>query len=375
VLVLAAGAAAVWSVIDPSRAVWVAVSVLIVTCPCALSLAAPSALLAGAGAMARRGLLLRRLDAIEGLARMQALFVDKTGTLTESRLRCVALERLDGGEGYDDADLRERAASLAMWSLHPLSRALAEGCEAPRFSWRDVEEIPGQGLKGTDHDGCRWRLGSADWTGAGTDAGPVDAGASVWLSRCGRPRAVFRFDERVRDDAAAGVQALRHDGVRVILLSGDAPKRAMRLGAALGADASFGGMLPEHKLEAVSSAQNRGEVVAMLGDGINDAPVLAQADVSLAMGEGAFIARVGADGVLLSNRLQDVVQARALARRTMRVVRQNIAWAAGYNAACVPLALAGWLPPWAAGLGMATSSLAVILNSWRLGRSAGRTPG
>jgi Cu2+-exporting ATPase len=196
------------------------------------------------------------------------------------------------------------------------------------------------------------------------------AGASVWLACCGRARAVFRFDERVRADAAAGVQALRQDGVRVTLLSGDAPERAMRLGAALGADASFGGMLPEHKLDALSAAQRRGETVAMLGDGINDAPVLAQADVSLAMGEGAFIARVGADGVLLSNRLQDVVAARVMARRTMRVVRQNIAWAAAYNAACVPLALAGWLPPWAAGLGMAASSLAVIMNSWRLGRAA-----
>jgi len=368
VLVLAAGAAAAWSVVDPARAVWVAVSVLIVTCPCALSLAGPSALLAAAGAMARRGVLLRRLDAIEGLARMQSLYVDKTGTLTEARLRCVGMERLDGGAGPGDALLRQYAASLAAWSLHPLSRALAADSEAPRFGWRDVVETPGQGLQALDAEGRCWRLGHAAWAGVPRPA-PADAGTCAWLACDGQPRAVFRFDERVRDDAAAGVRALQASGVRVTLLSGDTPERARRLGAALGADASLGGLLPERKLAAVGAAQRRGEIVAMLGDGINDAPVLAQADVSLAMGEGAFVARAGADGVLLSSRLQDVVAARALARRAMRVVRQNIAWAAAYNAACVPLALAGWLPPWAAGLGMAASSLLVLLNSARLGRA------
>jgi Cu2+-exporting ATPase len=127
-------------------------------------------------------------------------------------------------------------------------------------------------------------------------------------------------------------------------------------------------MAPEHKLAAVRAAQQRGEQVGMIGDGINDAPVLAQADVSFAMGEGALVARAQADGVLVSMRLGDIVRARVLAKRALRVVRQNLIWAAAYNAACVPLALVGWLPPWAAGLGMATSSLLVVLNSLRLSR-------
>lgn len=380
VLVLALGAGAVWSLHDPARAVWVAVSVLIVTCPCALSLAAPSALLAAAGAMGRSGVLLRRLDAIEGLARMQTLFVDKTGTLTEARLRCVGIERCGATELGDDV-LRARAVALAAWSTHPLARALAEDAVAASAVWRDIREEPGQGLEARDEQGRRWRLGSAAWVGADAPAVPaaavsVDAdapavpavAASCWLARDGIALARFDFDERLRDDAPAAVAALRADGVRVELLSGDDPERAQRLAARLGLDAARGALAPAGKLAAVRDAQRRGELVAMLGDGINDAPVLAQADVSLAMGEGAQIARAQADGVLASNRLGDVVLARALARRALRVVRQNLAWAALYNAACVPLALLGLLPPWAAGIGMAASSLFVVANSLRLAR-------
>jgi len=156
--------------------------------------------------------------------------------------------------------------------------------------------------------------------------------------------------------------------VRVALLSGDAPGRVERIGRLLGVTDCRGGLTPHDKLLAVREAQAHGQSVAMIGDGINDAPVLAQADTSLAMGEGAQIARAQADGVLVSGALRDVVHARALAKRTLRVVRQNFVWAAGYNAACIPLALLGWLPPWAAGLGMASSSLVVVFNSLRLAR-------
>ncbi|HMC14149.1 MAG TPA: cation-translocating P-type ATPase [Albitalea sp.] len=367
VLLLAAGAGAVWSVVDPSRAVWVVVSVLVVTCPCALSLAAPSALLAAAGAMGRHGLLLRRLDAIQGLATLQTLFVDKTGTLTEGQLTSVTLQRIDTSEtSLADATLEAIAASLAAWSSHPLAAALRDAFKPAAGGWHDVREIAGQGLEAIDEDGHRWRLGSAGWTGlhAVADA----ASPQTFLARDGRPLARFVFDERLRDDAAPALRALQADGVRVCLLSGDDPRRAQRIAATLGIASSAGALTPDAKLAALRAAQQRGEIVAMLGDGINDAPVLAQADVSFAMGEGALVARSQADGVLVSNRLADLVRARALAKRTMRVVRQNFAWAAIYNAACVPLALAGLLPPWAAGLGMATSSLVVVLNSLRLAK-------
>ena len=210
------------------------------------------------------------------------------------------------------------------------------------MAWHRLIETPGQGIEGHASDGSIWRLG--------------------------RPVACFRFTETLRPGAVEAVRALGQDGVKVVLLSGDSAERVSRVSRLLGLADGQGGMAPQDKLAAVKAAQSRGEHVTMLGDGINDAPVLAQADTSIAMGEGAQIARSQADGVLVTNDLQDVVRARALARKTLRVVRQNFIWAASYNAACVPLALMGWLPPWAAGLGMATSSLLVVLNSLRLAR-------
>ena len=365
VLVLAAGAAAAWSVIDPSRAVWVAVSVLIVTCPCALSLAAPSALLAAAVAMARRGVMLRRIEAIEGLARMRTLFLDKTGTLTEACGQGVQMVRIDQRPRWSDAVLRGTAASLAAWSTHPLAQALVRENEGSGKAWRELAETPGQGMQGRAPDGSVWRLGKSPVVHAAANDGDE---VETWLSCDGDPVACFRFAEVLRADAVAAVRALERDGVRIALLSGDTPARVDRIGRLLGIQDRRGGMTPQDKLVAVREAQARGELVAMLGDGINDAPVLARADTSLAMGEGAQIARAQADGVLITNALADVVRARALAKKTLRVVRQNFVWAATYNAACVPLALVGWLPPWAAGLGMATSSLVVVLNSLRLAR-------
>jgi Cu2+-exporting ATPase len=382
VLLLAASGAAVWSVLDPARAVWVAVSVLIVTCPCALSLAAPSALLAATGRMARRGVLLQRLDAIEAMARVRRVFVDKTGTLTLDRPQW----RPRGG----DAEQRwfGTAASLAAWSGHPLAQALAEAAGvAPASagtSWQAVREQPGHGLSALDGQGVEWRLGFAAWVGAVAEAQndraedaahgqdderkDTEGAPRVWLGRAGRPLAFFSFDERLRDDALAAVRALHALGVRVELLSGDAPARAQRMAQRLGLDAARGGASPQQKLDAVRAAQAAGDRVAMVGDGVNDAPVLAQADASFALGQGALAARASADAIVLSMRLTDVADALGLARRTLHVVHQNLGWAAAYNATCVPLALLGWLPPWAAGLGMAGSSLVVVRNALRLAR-------
>ena len=368
VLLLAALAAAAWSVIDPARAAWVAVSVLIVTCPCALSLAAPSAWVAASAAMARHGVLLRRVEAIEGLATMEVLFVDKTGTLTEPQPAEMPIVRTDAGRAFgDEAGLRAIAASLASWSTHPLSKALATAGAAPPWAWAGLHEAAGSGIVGQAPDSVRWSLGRAA-TGPPSTGQADDAAAQTWLCRNGIALAGFAFTETLRPQAAAAVQALQRDGVEVVLLSGDAPGRVAHVAGLLGLRTAHAGMTPQAKLDVLRAAQSSGAKVAMLGDGINDAPVLAQADVSLAMAAGAQIARAEADGVLVSNRLDDVVRARALAKKTLRVVRQNLVWAAIYNAACVPLALLGALPAWAAGLGMATSSLVVVLNSLRLAR-------
>jgi Cu2+-exporting ATPase len=366
VLLLAALAGGVWSLVDPARTVWVVVSVLIVTCPCALSLAGPSALIAAAGTMSRNGLVLRNLDAIDGLTRFRTLFIDKTGTLTDAILQCTQVRSLDDGDPDHALLLGRRASSLAAWSRHPLSQAIHRSFESDGAAWSDILESAGLGIEGKDPDGRPWRLGAPAWAAPASSAAKGDA--QVVLARAGTAVARFAFDERLRDDARASLAALKSQGVRVCLLSGDEAGRAGRIGALLDLDMARGGLSPEDKLRELRAAQARGECVAMIGDGINDAPVLAQADVSFAMGDGAQVARAQADGVLVSNRLADLVRARALAGRSLRIVRQNLAWAALYNACCVPLALFGLLPPWAAGLGMAASSLFVVTNSMRLAR-------
>ena len=375
VLALAIGAAAVWSVVDPSRALWVAVSVLIVTCPCALALAVPAALVAAAGGLARRGVLVQRLDALETMARLDRLFVDKTGTLTTQaqQLRQVQVLQPNAALSSPETALA-RAASLAAWSRHPLSQALvaAAGPEGSVMAWSQVEERPAQGLSAVDPDGLRWRLGSRAWAlgdlASGAAAGSEGAATQTWLSASDGGCACFSFDEVLREGAAEAVAVLRAQGYRLSLLSGDEPDRARRLAQQLQIDEALGGVSPQGKLDAVSAAQARGERVAMIGDGVNDAPVLARADVSLAMGQGALVARAQADAVLVASRPMDIVRTLQVARRTMSIVRQNLVWALIYNAACVPLALLGYLPPWAAGLGMATSSVVVVLNALRAAR-------
>jgi P-type Cu2+ transporter len=370
VLLLAAGAGAVWSVIDPSRAIAVAVAVLIVTCPCALSLAAPATLVAAAGGLARRGVLFSRLDAIEVLARTRCWFFDKTGTLTEGRLQLRAVVPLACDVGGDAAALLATAASLAAWSRHPLSRTLVHDCTAPQaIAWSAVEERPGFGLRAVDEAGVEWRLGSPAWVGL--DAASVSdstTGAAAWLSRADVVVARFDVDEVLREGARDTIAALRADGGRVSLLSGDSARHGAALAGRLDFDTVIAGASPAAKLAAVAEAQADGGPVAMVGDGVNDAPVLARADVSLAMGQGALVSRAQADAVIVSNRPLDIVRARDSARKAVRIVHQNLWWAALYNAVCIPLALLGYMPPWAAGLGMAASSLLVIANAARAAR-------
>ncbi len=369
VLLLAGLAAAAWSVIDPPRAWAVAVAVLIVTCPCALSLAAPAALVAAARGLARRGVLLQRLDAIEVLATAQHYFFDKTGTLTEDRLQWRAVQLTPAGQAGlgDEPAALAAAAALAAWSTHPLSRALAQaGASMPSASaWTQFEEAVGCGVQAADAQRRVWRLGAAAWVDA---SALVPADAQVWLGCQGKAWASFSFEEVLRPGAAQAVQALRADGVQVTLLTGDAPARAQAMAARVGFDAVISAATPEAKLAALAAAQAAGQQVVMVGDGINDAPVLARADASLAMGQGALVARSQADAVITSNDLQDVMRARKSARKALAIVRQNLAWAVFYNALAIPAALAGWLPPWAAGLGMALSSLGVVFNALRAAR-------
>ena len=346
VLLLAAGSAAAWTLVDPAMALPVAVAVLVVTCPCALSLAAPSALVAAAGGLARRGVLVQRLDAIEGLARADRLFVDKTGTLTDERLVVDDL-RLAPGIDVTAADLWPLAAALARWSSHPVAKAIGAAADGRpeasglAASMHDVVEHPGLGLGGRDAQGRYWQLGSAGWLSADP---AFAAGARSVLACDGRVVAAFDLHEALRPGVIEALDALRASGLAPTLLSGDDPVHVLALAQRVGITDAHGSASPQDKLDAVAAAQALGQRVVMVGDGINDAPVLARADVSLAMGQGALVTRGQADAVVVSGRWTDVLRARATARRTMAIVRQNLIWAVLYNAACLPLAVAGWLP-------------------------------
>ncbi|WP_418128177.1 cation-translocating P-type ATPase [Variovorax sp. 375MFSha3.1] len=376
VLVSAAVAAALWWPTDPGRALMVAVAVLIVTCPCALSLATPAAMLASAGALARGGVMTSNLQALEALASVDTVVFDKTGTLTGDIPR---LERIYCRQGMRPGDALEMAAALGAQSLHPVSQALVNAWNAqfrcaPGWAADKVAETAGQGIEGRMRrvraaagTSRRVRLGSPAFCSVApleVDAAQVHlADEQGWL-------ASFVLVEELRADAAAAVASLREQGLTVRLLSGDRDSAAREIGVRCGIDFSQGGCTPEDKLEVLWRLQAEGRQIAMVGDGLNDGPSLARANASFAFGRSVPLSRAHADFVVLGNRLATIPQAIAQARRTLRVVRQNLLWAAGYNALCVPLAIAGWLPAWLAGLGMAASSLVVVLNATRLASGA-----
>ena len=376
VIFAAVAAAAWWWPVDPAHALSVAIAVLIVTCPCALSLATPAATLAAAGALARHGILVRRIGALEACALLDTVIFDKTGTLTQARM-AVAATRCRAGT--DPAQALALAQALARHSLHPLSRAIAAAPGPHACAAEAITEVPGAGVRGmvacADRGTPRamW-LGSAAFCGAAAaqaaavhDAGAQPApGPQVHLADEDGWLATFELEEALRPDAQDAVAALQRGGLAVQLLSGDRGAAARQLGHRLGIADASGDCLPEHKLAHMRAAQGRGRRVAMVGDGVNDAPVLARADVSIAMGQAVPLAQAQCDFIVQGGQLAAVPALLAHARRVQRIVRQNLAWAAGYNLVCVPLAVLGAMPPWLAGLGMAASSLLVVANSARL---------
>ncbi|WP_255485043.1 cation-translocating P-type ATPase [Acidovorax sp. JMULE5] len=385
VLVAAGLAAVYWWPSDPGHALMVAVAVLIVTCPCALSLATPVAMLTAAGTLARHGVLVRNLQGLEALAHVDTVVFDKTGTLTRDGM---ALQAVHTAHGWSTQEVLALAASLARHSMHPASRAVVAAAAASlddgRWAVTDLQEEAGQGLVAKVHDRLgagqparQVRLGSAHHAGVALE----EAGSAlqVVLSEqhaSGAVSELARFDlvEDLRAEAPAVVTALEQGGVAVQLLSGDRVGAVQRVAAQAGIAQAAGECTPQGKLAALQALQAGGHQVAMVGDGLNDGPVLAGAHVSFAFGRAVPLAQSQADFVVLGDSLALVPQTVLLARRTLRVVRQNLWWAAGYNALCVPLAVVGWMPAWLAGLGMALSSLLVVLNAARLARDLPALP-
>jgi Cu2+-exporting ATPase len=348
---------AAWHAYQPSRAFEVTLALLVISCPCALSLSIPAALAAANGALARIGVLPVRADALDRLARVTDLVFDKTGTLSNGRL---VLEEVTTYAGCDRGTALGIATALERDSGHPIAAAFPAAAGVPACA-HEVVAVPGHGIEGTV-DGVRWRLGQAPFASGGDDDG------ALWLGDGRRALARFAVGEAPRADVQATIAALAAQGIDLHLSSGDAHAAVARFAASLGLADAQARQTPEAKLARVRELQQQRRIVAMVGDGLNDAPVLAGADVSIAIGQGAALACRAADLVLASPSLMRLPAAISLARRTRQVIRQNLGWAIGYNLLALPLAAAGLVTPWLAALGMALSSLVVTLNALRLSR-------
>jgi Cu2+-exporting ATPase len=361
VLAGAALVCAVWLYVDPTRAFEATLAVLVATCPCALSLATPTAITAATAALARRGLLVTRADALETLARATDVVFDKTGTLTLGRPRLERVRVLAPALGDEQA--LALAAALERASEHPLAHAF-DGIEsAPAL---DACVQPGRGVEGTV-GGRRLRIGTAEYVAELAGEVPADlAEAAVLLGESGRWLAAFTFGDAPRPEAAAVVAELQALGLRPRIASGDHSDAVAAAARQLGIEDWRARLLPEQKLAWVRELRADGRRVLAVGDGINDAPTLRAAEVSVAMGTGSSLAQASADLVALHGDLSTLGAAVRIARRTTAIVRQNLWWSAAYNLVSLPLAAFGLIPPWIAALGMSASSLFVVLNALRL---------
>ncbi|WP_053268581.1 heavy metal translocating P-type ATPase [Pseudomonas chlororaphis] len=363
-LVAAAAIGLLWWQLDASRAFWIVLAMLVATCPCALSLATPTALTAATGTLHKLGLLLTRGHVLEGLNQIDTVIFDKTGTLTEGRLALRSIRPLGD---LDSQQCLGLAAALENRSEHPIARAFGR---AP-LAAEEVLSMPGLGLEGLVGE-QRLRIGQpafvCELSACTVPAMPDEAGQWLLLGDTQGPLTWFVLDDRLRSDAPALLAACKARGWNTLLLSGDSSPMVASVAAELGIDEARGGLRPDDKLQVLQQLHRQGRKVLMLGDGVNDVPVLAAADISVAMGSATDLAKTSADAVLLSNRLDALVQAFSLARRTRRIIIENLLWAGLYNGLMLPFAALGWITPVWAAIGMSISSLTVVLNALRLTR-------
>ena len=371
-ILLSTGLAAIyWWQTDPASVIPVVLAMLVVACPCALALGTPTALASATRGLALEGVLTANPDALEALPRITHVVLDKTGTLTEPGARLVEVR---SGAGLAREEILELAGALERISSHPIARAFGPFDRGRRVE--QAENIAGAGVSGVI-DGRRCWLGRADWVAGCAGRRWVEPGDGIWLALLvegGDEPAWLRVDARLRAGAQALVARLKGSGISVVLASGDRETNVASVAQALGIEAFHAAMKPQDKLALVDRLQREGARVAMVGDGINDAPVLAGADISIALAEGAAIARTQADLVSTGRDLNPLAVLFDQAPRVRRIIRQNLVWALTYNLGALPLAAAGLVPPWAAAIGMSASSIAVVLNARRLGKTRDRRP-
>jgi Cu2+-exporting ATPase len=372
-LLIASATAGYWLQTDPDNWLPSTIAVLIVTCPCALALVTPVALAVSAGRFIGMGMLPLRMRALDALACSDLFVFDKTGTLTRGQPAVAAVVPT---AGLDEQTCLHYASALAAGTAHPVASALRRVVPVPRIMPTAVENVPGAGIR-VLMEGREWRFGKPDFAAHGVDydenvtAIIADARArgqlvSVLVSP-GGVQAVLTFEDPLQPGISAMLAGLQDSGVRqLVILSGDAPDSVQRLAGQLGIEEAHGGLSPADKLDWTRARQAQGQSLAVFGDGINDAPTLAAADVSISFSDATDLANASSDFLILGDDTGTLVAARRLARRTRRNIMQNLVWAAAYNLLAVPFADVGWIPPWGAALGMSFSSLFVVLNALRL---------
>lgn len=365
---------------DPLRGLLPAVAVLVIACPCAMGLATPTAVMVGTGRGAELGVLIKRADVLERIERLTTVILDKTGTVTVGAPSVTDIVPLSG---WSSTDVLRFAAAVESRSEHPLARAIVQAFdEAAGIPVEQFEAVPGQGVSALV-DGRTVLVGTARFLrerGVTVTPGEEEAAALeaagrtvVFVAIDGRLAGLIALADRPRPEAAAVVRALRERGLRVVLLTGDNARTARAIAREVGIDDVRAEVLPDQKVAVVQELRGAGQVVAMVGDGINDAPALAQGDVGIAMGSGTDVALEAGDVVLVRPDLRGLLVTLELARRTMATIRWNLFWAFAYNTILIPVAAAGFLNPMLAGLAMALSSVFVVTNSLRLRRFIPRT--
>lgn len=384
VLVLASVVFIGWQMYDPSRAVWATVAVLVATCPCALSLATPIALTVATNRLASLGFLVTRGHTISTLANVTHVAFDKTGTLTYGQPNLLFIEVVENGENLPPEQLQTQfltlSASMEVGSRHPIAHALLTATRQHHLpATENLEHIAGGGMQAVIQ-GKTYRLGHIGFAcGDNTNVQPNlkqhNASISVTLSRFSvvdnawHALAHFYFSDKVRDTTLATVQKLQQQGLNLLILTGDPSEQAFVIGKALGIHEIYNGLTPEGKVSHLKALQEQGAIVQMVGDGMNDAPVLATANISTAMAGAADLAQVSSDSLVLNGQIEAVARAYTIAKKTDKIIAQNFRWALIYNMVVLLPAAFGYVPPWLAAIGMSLSSLFVVLNALRLKRA------
>jgi len=370
ILIVATVVGFIWWQIDSERAFWIVLSMLVVTCPCALSLATPAAMTAATGALTRLGMLVTHAHALETLAKVDTFVFDKTGTLTQGVL---ALKETTLIGSLSETQCKKIATSIEQASEHPVAKAF-QFLSSDLLVTKKITAQIGEGVEATI-DNVRYRIGKRNWVSeiVGTPlqekAGNINKNqiqSQIYLANEKEWLAVFTLEDNIRDDAKSMIDDLGILNINTILLSGDQDSVVRNTANTLEIQTMYSEQSPNNKLSVIKGLQQQGHIVAMVGDGVNDAPVLAAAQVSIAMGGGTQLAQASSDMVLLSENLNHLQESIVHARKTITVVKQNLSWAVIYNLTALPLAALGFIAPWLAAIGMSASSLFVVLNALRL---------